>query len=84
MGSHSGRFEADALLLEEEAMRRARDDVRRVKLNPKTGEPYIVAILVLDVWVVHRKVDMFQCSQRGAGVPLPKVTLGSELRGGDH
>ncbi len=38
------RFEssltAGALLLEEEAVRRARDGVRRIKFNPKTNEPY--------------------------------------------
>jgi len=32
---------AGALSLEEEAIRRARDGVRRMKFNPKTGEPYI-------------------------------------------
>ena len=32
---------AGALLLEEEAVRRAKDGVRRMKFNPKTGEPYI-------------------------------------------
>ena len=32
---------AGALLLEEEAVRRAKDGVRRIKFNPKTGEPYI-------------------------------------------
>ena len=32
---------AGALLLEEEAIRRARDGVRRIKFNTKTGEPFI-------------------------------------------
>ncbi len=35
-----GSLAAGALLLEEEAIRRARDGVRRIKFNPKTGEPY--------------------------------------------
>lgn len=30
-----------ALLLEQEAIRRAKDGVRRMKFNPKTGEPYM-------------------------------------------
>ena len=38
------RFEdslsAGALLLEEEAVRRAREGVRRIKFNPKTNKPY--------------------------------------------
>ena len=32
---------AGALLLDAEAVRRARDGVRRMKFNPKTGAPYI-------------------------------------------
>ena len=32
---------AGALLLEAEAVRRARDGVMRIKFNPKTGQPYI-------------------------------------------
>lgn len=33
-------LQVGALALEDEAVRRARDGVRRIKFNPKTGEPY--------------------------------------------